>query len=99
MPPPGPYTYSQQPCNPNSAIASACSPFTVSSHGHLLTLTHSTFFSSLGSLWANGIGPDGAKHVSSALVTNQTLKELKYACPPLLRARARLTDRSAVSSQ
>jgi hypothetical protein len=36
----------------------------------------------------NGLGPDGAKHLSEALVTNTTLKELEYAAPPLQRTRA-----------
>jgi Ran GTPase-activating protein (RanGAP) involved in mRNA processing and transport len=43
--------------------------------------------SALRSLTDNGIGPDGAKHLGEALVTNTTLKELRYAAPPLPRSR------------
>jgi Ran GTPase-activating protein (RanGAP) involved in mRNA processing and transport len=39
-------------------------------------------------LRVNEIGPDGAKHLSEALVTNTTLKELEYAAPTLPRTRA-----------
>jgi hypothetical protein len=47
------------------------------------------------SLERNQIGPDGTKHLSSALLTNTTLKELKYAAPPFPRSR---NGQSTVSS-
>ena len=33
------------------------------------------------SLWNNSIGAEGAKHLSEALKTNSTLKDLKCAAP------------------